>query len=126
MKRSKTVKDSGIRILLIRYSSMDHIHDIVDRLKNAYPTSAIHLLVQSDIQDVFKGKIKVSCTRAFERGDLKPGRKLFQIMREMRKKKFDMVVIPYNNLFGRGLSLHRRNGVINNSRKSIDVPQDAR
>jgi hypothetical protein len=92
------------KILIIRSSRFWHIRAILDELKEKFPDIRFSLLVSEGTQ---KSEIKSNLEEVeeilFWKGEkfniFKYG---YKRIKELKQKKFDLIVIPYNDLIGRG------------------------
>lgn len=87
-----------MKILITRTAPFPLFERAINRLKEEFPESQITVLIQS----AYKGQIKGYDSIVISDGMFKLSGRTFPLVKEIRRREFDAIVLLYNNPAGRG------------------------
>jgi hypothetical protein len=91
-----------MRILITRTAPFHVFERAINKLREEFPNSDITIMVQSSFKyqiEKYQGRLK---TVIIPDGSFRLSKKVFTLIKDIRKDRFDILVLLYNNPPGRG------------------------
>lgn len=118
---SKPVK----RILIIRSAPIQRVSELIQNLKERFSQAHITLLIQPSIQSKLTENSNVDLVLGLREGKFNLSKFPFTLMVKIIRKRYDLFIIPYNNLMGVGYSQINIFALISGARNIIGInPED--
>jgi hypothetical protein len=88
------------KALIIRSARMWQVNSLIRALKGKFPNIQISILAQPSVIDELRFNPLVKEVILYDKGKYFKPR--LRSLREIWKRRFDLIIIPYNNPFGKG------------------------